>query len=413
MIISRAVILSAWSFFVLLYPAACSGQPQASQPSLMAAPIQTPQHAPTLEPNSSENLFSLRKPNGVLTADDQASSWIWRDASGIHISKLEIQPGLAAEPDSIHITGQVSGSDRFPAVITRTWLPQQAIISLSGGQTVTIRATESFVALAGKPGQPIVAFTEISYENDIVQSRLYAAHISDLGRAAPVMVTAMDMPGFAPVPLAVESADRAATTVWYTLSAWDTRGEDMVFPLSLGLFSLDPASGLTEQLLDLDRNLQGQSPDHSLAASVSAGYDNEKSLQVHQLPSGQTVQFDLKPESNLGAGYAVFSPQSQYVAWLEAGGSVRSDSEIFSAQVRTGNPASTQVLHEVDLSAARAAAGFEQAAWMQPVGWLDENQLLIQVYDLAQLHSALVRLNMADGSLSAFCPGRFLGFTYP
>ena len=50
---------------------------------------------------------------------------------------------------------------------------------------------------------------------------------------------------------------------------------------------------------------------------------------------------------------------------------------------------------------------------MKPVGWLDNQTLLIETRTVDWGLVVLVRANLADGTLAYFCDGAFAGFTYP
>jgi len=348
----------------------------------------------------------------VLTADEQDGSWAWFDAQGSLVGRMDIPPGISAYPSSVHIAGRLSGSMLFPMLIVYTWQPQPAIIHFSRGRVSVLRSTDGFIALSGAPAQPLIAFSEISYQDESGKAKLYAAYGDDLHQAAPLTYTPAELPGFVPVPLAVEAVRGAVGSVWYTLSGRDARSADMFFPLTIGLFRLNLSSGQVEQLLGRERNVQGLSTGRSLAASVPVALGEDKPLQVHHLASSRVMQFDLQSEQT-AAGFAVFSPHNQHIAWLEVGATANPESSHVDAVVRTGQITSGKILGEVDLPAAARAAELDHAAWMRPVGWLDENQLLIEVSGADWQPSELVRLDVYSGSLFHLCPGRFLAFIYP
>jgi len=379
---------------------------------MSAPPIQTPQLAPTLQGDALTSLTMSANPNGVLVADDQADEWVWVDVRRHLMERMDVPSGMAGDPSGVHVSGRVTGAERFPAIIAHAWLPQPGIVSFSAGQVSVLHTAGHFLAMAGAPGQPLIAFSEIAYQNGEGDARLYAGHITDLIQMVPLASLSSDMPGFAPVPLAVDSVQGATGEVWYSLAAWDSRGADMLFPLSLGLFKVNLLSGESQTLVGLDRNVQGLSPDRSMAASMAAGFDEDQSLQVHHLASGRIIGFDLKP-GHSGAGFAVFSPLNQRVAWLEAGGTVLSESDTILMTVRVARLSGAEILAELDLEEAARTAELAPAVRMRPVGWLDEDQLLVEVSGSASQQSALVRMDVSAGSKSLFSPGRFLALTYP
>ena len=394
--------------------ASCSALPRVSptKPSLSAPPIPTPQRVPTLQPDVSYPSQAGLYPSGMLAWDEVEGIFVWHDRSASQAVTLDIPALIPADPGMVHIAGSYSGTGHFPPLVVRSLLPQQAVVSLSGRQENVLRQSESLLSLTGAPGQNLVAFSELSYTDGGGYGRLYAARADDLEMAAVNPIDTPDLPGFAPVALGVEGSPVSVDRVWFSLAAWDTHSADMVFPLALGLFTADTNRGTSEQILGLERNLQGLSPDHSLAASVASAIDAQKALQVYQLASGQVVEFELHPESSQGAGYAVFPSSSQKVAWLEAAGSV-SAGNTFHARVRVGDISNGKLLQDIPITLVTQATGLEEVVFMRPVGWLDDETLLIQVDHTGWEQSTLVRLAIDSGELSLFCPGRFLAFSYP
>ncbi len=380
--------------------------------TLSAPPIQTPLLAPTLQGDMLTSSAVFVNPNGVLVADDQSGAWAWIDSSGRQIMKMEIPPDLDGDPSSIHISGRVSNAERFPAVIAHAWLPQPSVVSLSDGQVRVLYSVDQLLTMVGVPGQPLIAFSEIVYQDGAGDANLSVGYTANLQQAVVLTDLADNMPGFAPLPLAVESAQGVPGTVWYSLAAWDTRGAEMLFPISLGLYKANFISGESQPLLGLDRNLQGLSPDRSLAASAAAGFDEDQSLHLHYLDSDRESRFDLKPGYS-GAGFAVFSPHNQSVAWLEAGGAALSENGAILMSVRVARLPGAEIVMDLNLEEASRAVEFTPVVRMRPIGWLDEDQLLVEVSGSARQQSALVRMNISAGRISLFSPGRFLAFTYP
>ena len=57
------------------------------------------------------------------------------------------------------------------------------------------------------------------------------------------------------------------------------------------------------------------------------------------------------------------------------------------------------------------AAGYS-ADWVQPVGWLDGDNLLVQISKMADRKTALLRFNVKDARISLFSEGTFVDFVY-
>ena len=69
------------------------------------------------------------------------------------------------------------------------------------------------------------------------------------------------------------------------------------------------------------------------------------------------------------------------------------------------------VLDLTDVASAKTL-GYTALARIKPVGWLDNKSVLIEVRQENWEQVALVKLDIASGSLSAFCNGSFVAFAY-
>jgi len=52
-------------------------------------------------------------------------------------------------------------------------------------------------------------------------------------------------------------------------------------------------------------------------------------------------------------------------------------------------------------------------SWTEPVGFIDNSNVLIQVRGLDWSDSFIVKVDLATQAVTLFCPGIFLGFYYP
>jgi len=388
-------------------------QAQAEPEILNAPPVEGENIAPTLESTGLTSQTTGILPTGVLVNPHNGIGLKYYDSTGQAIAELKT-PGIDnADLATVHIAGNMSSDKNFPPIVFCSWDPDQALRVNSVDSISTLRSTNSFLALVGAAGQDALAFSEVVIENNSPHSYLYAGNFDDLGNASSVYDLNDENTNMALIPVAVDAINGNPQGVWYTKTAWGIGGVDLIYPITSGLYYLDLNSGEIQQFLDSQRNFQGISPDHLMAGSVEFDFDGDRSMMVTQFTSGQTIQFQLNSTSDRGAGFAVFSPDGQYIAWLEAGGSFSTDPTDFKARVRIGDLVGKSILREITSTLIKQTLNRTDISFTKPAGWLDSQSLLIEAWSEDWEQAFLVRLNVTDGSLTPFCEGSFSGFVYP
>ena len=81
--------------------------------------------------------------------------------------------------------------------------------------------------------------------------------------------------------------------------------------------------------------------------------------------------------------------------------------------VRIGEVNNGTVDYDIEDSSVAQALNAAKITFMNPVGWLDNQTLLIETRTVDWGQVVLVRANLADGTLAYFCDGAFVGFAYP
>ncbi len=267
--------------------------------------------------------------------------------------------------------------------------------------------------MTGAAGKTALVFSDVVYEDSSVHSYLFAGTPQNLGSADPFHELTDSVTGMALMPVGITAENSQIKKIWYTHTAWKIGGADLVFPINRGLYEYDMETGKHVQVLRSDRNFQGLSADGNLAGSIYFDIKRDHSMRVTDLQTGHSVNFPLNPDSNRGAGFAVFSPDGKHAAWLEAGGSMISEPNNFQTRIRIGEIASGNVVKEEVSTRIAQILKWDQILFMKPVGWLDSHTVLIEIRKDNKSVPSLIKFNPSLGSLELLCDGNFAGFLYP
>lgn len=382
-------------------------QPNENQDE-QSAPAIGADMAPTLEFELNQELI----PIGVLIGSKDNSGLKIFNTEGQVTSEYKISGLGSLDPEYIHLAGKLSGDGTSLQVVFHGWDPDQALMVSTQNNVSTLFKTSSFLALAGAPGQSALAFSEILIEDNAPHSYLYAGNLDTLGTAVPFYDIIDEPTQMALSPVGVEAVNNNPQGVWYTKKGWGIGGADLIFPITRGLYYYDLQSGNDREYIDPQRSFQGISPDHSMAGSIAFDFEGDRSMTITALENGQNINYPLKSSSDRGAGFAVFSPDNKYAAWLEGSGSFMDVPESFQAVVRVGDLASGSVVVEIEDKTISQSLGGSPVSFIKPVGWLDNQSLLIEVRGENWGDVSLVRLNLDGRTLAFFCEGNFLGFAY-
>jgi hypothetical protein len=194
-------------------------------------------------------------------------------------------------------------------------------------------------------------------------------------------------------------------------------GGDIVYPPHMGLNYVDMTAGNSDTLfLTSDFNPVGLSPDLTWIAYMPAdsGFvqGGNVNLTFYNLYTTVMIEVPLRSSSDRGAGYAVFSPDNQYVAWMESSGTQMAEVPTFHSKVMVAD-ISGNIILELDDNVIASYTGTPNATWAQPVGWLDGEYLLVQVRGENWLDVSLMRVRFDASDIAFLAPGEFAGFFYP
>lgn len=394
----------------LLSTSACNSSiSEEENQSMQSAPPIASETAPTLELSQIHEFL----PVGVLVSPGNNTSLMFYNLAGELTAEVST-PGIGnADPEHIHLAGKTNADDFSIPVVYHSWDPEQSLLISGFNATDYLRASNSFLALAGAPGQSALAFAEVTIENNAPHSYLFAGNLDNLDSVVPFYDLIDEPTQMALSPVGIEAISDNPQSVWYTKTGWGIGGADLIFPITRGLYYYDLTNGDNLQYVEPDRSFQGISPDYGMAGSIAFDFEGDRSMTITDLNSNQSINFPLKATSDRGAGFAVFSHDNLHAAWLEASGSLIGEPASFQAVVRVADLTSGNVVIEIEDSVITQFMNGDPVSFIKPIGWLDNQTLLIEVRGEDWGDVYLMRLHLNDRTLSYFCEGNFAGFAYP
>ena len=209
----------------------------------------------------------------------------------------------------------------------------------------------------------------------------------------------------------METDNGTPTKVWYTRIAYGIGG-DIVFEPRKGLFVLDMATGQETTLLANDSSPWAISRDREWVVFATP-HLTPNSMCVRNLSTGAEVCFPALPASEpRGAGDAVISPDAQYIAWMEGDGWQMAEVPSFKATVRLGQNNGV-IVADLSMDRFEGAVGIGPLSRAEPVAWLDNETVVVQVRGQEWSQVAQVRYNVRSQEISYLAPGEFVGLLYP
>lgn len=351
------------------------------------------------------------KPAAVLVNKNLAESLTLIAPDQKFIANVKIENAGNMSSDDVVPAGKYSKEKANLPLVYATYAAGAEVKLSQSDQIQVLRKLESLSKIAGSDGQQAIAFADVAYGDNSLKSSLYVANLDKLGMSTSVYQIEDYLQQWALAPLAVEVKNNQPSGVWYTTTGWGVGGPGIVFPFTQGLNYYDIQSGSNTEYLSRDESLQGFSPDHKLAGSIASSSSGDHTMTVTNLETHWTLKFPLRKESDMGSGYAVFPPDDQYAAWLEAGTSLY-DPYQYNYVVRVGNLSEAKVAFEIDASATAQTLHADTITYLRPVGWLDDNSLLIEARGENWQDANIVRLDLSDGKLYQFASGAFVNFVY-
>ena len=391
-------------------PTATATATSTTTPTSPPLPTHTPaEPMATLVPPTAtaEAAVSPYQPAGYYVVPPPGGTILVYDLGNQVIAQLGA-PGLYGDnPSYAHLAGHLSNGAAELSVAFFSW-EAKALLQTDQGGVSTLREVQEFYMLAGIPSTPFIAFTELEYADAGLRSMLSVGELGNIA-TAPAIATVVDSGSYAMRPLAIAHDQGQARGVYFTMIPYGIGG-DIVFEPRQNLKYLDLTSYLSSELLDISTSPSGFSPDMTWLAFTPLHSGSMRLAPLANLASAITLP--LLPDSDRGAGEAVFSPDNQYIAWKEGSGWMMSETPNFHATIRIATT-SGGITAQIPDSAIAALIGNPSVVWVQPVGWLDNTTLLLEARGDEWNQASLLRVNPDGSGLAYLVPGGFMGFVYP
>lgn len=389
--------LSPFLLALNLLLAACNVPLPIPAPSVTATPTVAsppPTSSPTASPTPA--LPSLQPladgAPAVLVYQDQVLAVYHAQGQALYAYSL---PDLGiVSPAAVHL---VSGGGMAPGLLVYYSDKDGGSLRLHDGTVDSFWAeAPGFVGLAGALGQGLVAYSlaHPMADGTIWESRLYLRSLKAL--PGPPLVTLQSERVARPV--AVEATDGQALAVWYTLVAPGTpyRPDGRQW----GLFRVEAGTGQMTAILEPEvvwpedpasqftNFFAGLSADFAWLAFGTEG-PNIRPATLTWMPVGgpseaaRSVAPDL-PEGFVG--YAAFSPQNTRLAWVTVHPGTTAGSLSYLLHIEAVDFSTPGFVQPP--TASPLLTPLARDLW--PVGWLDEETLLLQGYTAPDFQGPVV-----------------------
>jgi len=348
-------------------------------------------------------------PAGFTTTSADGSTIRFYDISGVPIGFVEISGMDPGATFFLHVAGAFTGNPQGLPVVFHSSDNFGELKQVLNGEITNIVQGPDIYSLCGAPGQDAYVYTSVTWGGDALKTNFFIR-----GKASSIWER-VDPESWTMALLAVAGENDQLHSIFYTLEPWGIGG-DIVFPPREGLYQLNLENMENKNIIPEDLNPIGLSPDNTYVAYTEVNNyvspETHPKITLNNLVSGLMVPVELAQGSDRGGGYAVFSPDNQYVAWMEGSGRSMAETPNFHSRVRIANLDGV-VLTEITDSDFSVLAADSTARWAIPVGWLDGETLLVEVRGDNWNEPNLVKVRFDGSNMELLASGVFFGFLYP
>ena len=373
-------------------------------------PVNLQDQAPNSDATQPVGTVSYKQPKMIVVDSGDEIGLTFYNLQGQAVTELRTPSAGYFTAGSVHIAGAVPDGQIRTPLVYHSFNPDSLQMNVNDTITTLVN-TPMFYGLAGAVGEAFIAYSTYQPEDDAVTSMLYMGDLNTLPNIGPIFTLENSDNFYVVNPLGISTIEGIATGIWYTLSAWGIGG-DIIFPVNQGLYYFDMTSGSSFQFAGAECNPQGLSQDLNWAACRGGNSDGGYSYFIKNTAANTAVDFPLDSASDRGAGYGVFSLDNSYIAWLEASGSHMAETPNYHSRIRIGLTGGGVVFDQDDGAFAQVL-GASSVEYIEPVGWIDPQTLLVEVVIEDYGNPSIVKVDVTNGSITPFIHGRFVTFAYP
>jgi len=358
-----------------------------------------------------EEVPLIKSPVAITTEKDGILSVF--DREGYTLQQVNIPGASYADESNLHILSVFPHDNSGLPVLYYSFEQNNSLLMSHNGQISTLLSVPDFSGMVGAPGKAVFAYTRVEYANVNLISHLYAGTIKDIPTAAPVY-SENSAEGWGLVAFAVNVEAEKPVGIWYSKRPWGIGG-DIVFDPLRTLSYIDLQTGSNSQYLGADANPSAISADGKWLAYTDdeGAVAGAGTMAIRNIETGVGLSYPLQNAvDQRGAGEASFSPSNEYLAWMEGSGFQMAEIPNFHSVVRVGN-LNGNIIAEFADTAFVAASGLGTVARVEPVGWFDDNTLVVMARGEAWNDAVLLMIDISSQNISLLAQGVFVGFVYP
>lgn len=388
-------------------PSSTPTQTQLPTTEPTAPPTQLPTEIPTGSPEG----VNLYLPIGIATYTSNSQTVTYYDLQGQLLGELQTNGLGTGIYQQAVIAGPLTNSPdlNLPPLIYYSSQNGGELWINNNNNSSSIKSIPNLFSVVGAPGKSSLAFTTIEYLDIGLKSQVYVSDLQTIATDVPILEST-NTESYAIKPLAIVIKGDQPAGIWYTTVPYGIGG-NIVFEPRRTLNYLDLSNYQILTYLTLTQAPVGLSEDQTWVAYTSAGGTGPLTL-MHDFDNTSVISLPLNPDSDRGAGEAVFSPDNQYVAWKEASDVNLGENALVHQTIRIAS-VNGSILAEIPDTSLAGVSGFDEIGWITPTGWLDTQTLVIEVLNSSGNDSSMLTIKSDGTSLSYLAPGSFIGFLYP